>query len=37
LQDPSGAFRRITIARENDGMLFLGSLEEEEIGRIAIG
>lgn len=37
LQDPSGAFRRITVARENDGMLYLGSLEEEEIGRLAIG
>lgn len=37
LQDPSGAFRQITIAREHGDMLYLGSLEEEEIGRLSIG
>jgi sugar lactone lactonase YvrE len=36
LQDPSGAFSQITSVQEHEGMLYLGSLVEDAIGRLPL-
>jgi hypothetical protein len=36
LQDPTGAFGQITNVMEYDGMLYMGSLSEDAVGRIPV-
>jgi sugar lactone lactonase YvrE len=36
LQDPSASFTQITSVQEHDGMLYLGSLVEDAIGRLLV-
>ena len=36
LQDPAAAFTQISSAQEHDGMLYLGSLVEDAIGRLPV-
>ena len=36
LQDPGGAFTQISSAQEHEGMLYLGSLVEDAIGRLPV-
>ena len=36
LQDPGGAFTQISSAQEDKGMLYLGSLVEDAIGRLPV-
>jgi sugar lactone lactonase YvrE len=36
LQDPAGAFAQISSVEEHDGMLYLGSLVEDAIGRLPV-
>jgi hypothetical protein len=36
LQDPSASYAQITSVQEHEGMLYLGSLVEDEIGRLPV-
>jgi hypothetical protein len=36
LQDPSRSYIQITSVKEHDGMLYLGSLVEDSIGRLPV-
>jgi len=36
LQDPSGSYASITSVQEHDGVLYLGSLSENSVGRLPV-
>ena len=36
LQDPSGSYAQITNVEEHEGMLYLGRLAEDAIGRLPV-